>query len=535
MVEIKNRNDLKAWLKGKPREVAQIVAVRVSLRVLPFVHRAYSGGYTQSDELALASFHANAIAWPAIAGYNQKDARAAAYANATAAAANAAANAADANAAAAAYAAANAAVAANAAANAASAYAAAYAAAAYANAAYANAANAAFWTEVEKDVGRFESELTGESFSRSVERLGRYPIFSKSSKVNARVMAEWGKLKTALPSHFKPWIDWYEDRLKGARQNSTFERALLSISEKEWALDPAEVNALLAERMEQYSGDMPEYSTEPSQSGLQFSDNGLSPIDFSDTPIDADTVERPAFGAELEELQNEIRRLIEACDGRNEPVCDRLKSRLLGLDDILSNEEEHFLQEAAQTKLAIRIGRFDKLLDNEENATEDPENDAPLLPKNLFDDSQNLKLELFTFSQDLTQVKSYQHRKARAKDEEAVAADFERLPAIIGDSPDVVASSVGEVLDELVEASKEDIETEKLLKATSDNLFQAIGNRISAAFKKARELGGDFASKVGQTAAARMIVDNWQSIQTIVGGKLAKFLTWIVELVMGGG
>ena len=62
MVDVKSRNDLVAWLSDKPREWAQVIAVRAALRVLPMalIERASSDW---DQKFAQGLFRAVCIAW----------------------------------------------------------------------------------------------------------------------------------------------------------------------------------------------------------------------------------------------------------------------------------------------------------------------------------------------------------------------------------------------------------------------------------------------------------------------------------------
>ena len=67
MVDIKNSDDLREWLKGKPREYSVVIASRIALRVLPIVGRIYSediDSITQND-LIKYNFFINLISWSA--------------------------------------------------------------------------------------------------------------------------------------------------------------------------------------------------------------------------------------------------------------------------------------------------------------------------------------------------------------------------------------------------------------------------------------------------------------------------------------
>lgn len=74
----------------------------------------------------------------------------------------------------------------------------------------------------------------------------------KMTKESAQLSAFWSKLSLTLRKlnqDWDVWIDWYEDRCAGRKQNATFEKALLTLTEEEWKDNPADVNILIKDRM----------------------------------------------------------------------------------------------------------------------------------------------------------------------------------------------------------------------------------------------------------------------------------------------
>lgn len=262
MVVVRSKADIKHELIDKPREVSVAIAVRVVLRVLPFLNRAKKGrGFERGFLLSVfrcAGIPAFAGMWP-IAGMDI----AAAYAANAAADAAIAADAANAAANAAAGAIAYATFSANAAAVTPNAFdAGAHVADASDYAAY--VFDAAAYAAVSKDMALLLPFLDG-NLEYGLLELARTPLWPDHElSLPEEVSKEWHALKAQLLSregeNWQVWTDWYEDRLNGFANrapNMELEKARIErLSDEDWkhSDNPAHVNGILAEIEAEFRG-----------------------------------------------------------------------------------------------------------------------------------------------------------------------------------------------------------------------------------------------------------------------------------------
>lgn len=249
-VAISSREELEVWLEDKPREWAQVIALRAALRVLPFAcEPAAFSGRIVDPRLPLAVFRASAISSGAakiplddIAAYAAAAARAASAARAAAADAARAASAARA-----AYAAADAVRVAASTARASAAARAAFAADT------ASAASAAFavWQSIVVDCDRLDhGAVVGAVIEAPLWPNGLLP--EALAPIWTRASA-W--LDANPPDGFPTWREWYERKLQGKRfefegfneaaEREFFDR-LFAQDNSWWNRKPEAVNAEIA-------------------------------------------------------------------------------------------------------------------------------------------------------------------------------------------------------------------------------------------------------------------------------------------------
>ena len=254
MPSITTREEVEDWLDGKPREWAQLLAVRAALRVFPLVDPPEA-----QFELTLAVLRTLFISWAAAAWPTSKTriAVSASYTNAVAVA-NAIGNAliGVADVAAGGHVAWPAA---DAAARAAATYLhvhqdAVAGAAANACAAAAAAGTAHLWSEIQHDVAELEM------LEAPYNVLALRPLWRGTRELGGRWQAMKSTLRARRDEHWEPWIGWYERRLGGrslvfagltARGNEDFCISLATESGAFWDRPVSFVNAEIEARLEQ--------------------------------------------------------------------------------------------------------------------------------------------------------------------------------------------------------------------------------------------------------------------------------------------
>jgi hypothetical protein len=260
LAEINNREELEAWLRMQPREVAVTLAARAALRVLPLVWTARYAGYKGDlfEDIVLPVFRATAVAW-ATAKYPAHATRLKGAAASAASVARTAASATTSTGGGHNFAAAAAGAAAmstleypepssdtpfrvtgivEAAINASG------AAAANAAAATLSAVTgAAFWPAVSIDATRVEGPASA---------IDGSPLWTQGQPVELQSL--WQELKVALRAtkqDWEVWTDWYDDRLDGRVREEERELAYVRIDDALWNQGPAIVNAEIKRRIDE--------------------------------------------------------------------------------------------------------------------------------------------------------------------------------------------------------------------------------------------------------------------------------------------
>lgn len=344
VANIYDSDSLEAWLVGQPREVAVIIAARAALRALPLVVSDGEGDRGDKSAAFLLPY-CRAVAaawvagtWPTHAATVRSAASDAAFASDAASdtafasdsvfAADSAAAAADA-----AFAVVAAADSADAAVAAAAASDAADAAAAAADAAFAAAAasRAAFASGAASDgaaagatraAGSFGADASYDRINDDVKfiesgrdffELGLAPLWR--GNIPDLIRQSWDGFWNAQPKdayrRWSVWIDWYEDRLKGAAGSrpviEELEVARVLIPDKEWEQGAAHVNALIKLLEEEHRRVDPDDVGGQEPIGTLFSDDGPEVDRNSDGRRD-----RPTSGEVAEDFHAQLREALDA-------------------------------------------------------------------------------------------------------------------------------------------------------------------------------------------------------------------------------
>ena len=238
VLEIETREELEAWFRGQPPEVAQVVAARAALRALPFIIEA-KGGDNFSSNILLPVFRAVVTSWVA-RRYPAHDVAEAAisavslvhasdHASAVLYAAEAAAHSAH--------------FASTSSASAAVSY-------AY-SASY--SADAASWKESLQDCVFLEDAIQqGENAEQASRELAGHPLW-RTQPMPSEAYENWLKFKDFLLSagdNWIVWVNWCHMRLEGGNTLNapydllqTLDVRIANLDEEFWKQGPAVVNA----------------------------------------------------------------------------------------------------------------------------------------------------------------------------------------------------------------------------------------------------------------------------------------------------
>ena len=251
MVEFKGTVQLEAWLTDQPREVSVAIAARAVLRAVDIFYEEFEGSDLKSpgpvDKIVLEFFRTSALTWSSIGGHHRTEALAAAHNLSSSALFGSVVNTGTADvvrAAEFAFSTAAAAAAAAAGSPVDEVEVADFAVSTVitimaARKADAPSAARLIWRAISQDVTAIENGMGAVALAQSPLNLPQ--------KVTR--WREFADFLTRRDPNWRFWVDWYEARLAGHPPSRRFERALLSLTEKEWEADARTVNALLMERM----------------------------------------------------------------------------------------------------------------------------------------------------------------------------------------------------------------------------------------------------------------------------------------------
>ena len=310
MVEFKGTVQLEAWLTDQPGEVSVAIAARAVLRAVDILYDEFEEIYSKPkgafDKIVLEFLRTSALTWSSIGGHHRTEAVAAAHNLSSSGIFGSVVNTGTADVVRAAE------------------FAFSTAAAAAGSpvdevevadfavstvitimaARKADAPSAArlIWRAISQDVTAIENGMGAVALAQSPLNLPQ--------KVTR--WREFADFLTRRDPNWRFWVDWYEARLAGHPPSRRFERALLSLTEKEWEADARTVNALLMERM--HAGGR------PAVSAFYFK-NGKIEGEYNDLHPEAPEHLASELHGELRrQLTSLHRRLFDNFQG--DPTCD---------------------------------------------------------------------------------------------------------------------------------------------------------------------------------------------------------------------
>ena len=265
MAEIKNEEDLKQWLIGRPVEVSRVIALRCALRVLPLINKGLETteqfGYQAARDKLLPVFRAYSSVLAVSLFPNMAEnltpfvlsplsANIVAVAVASSESVSSTANlvvssAFDADCT-------RSALTLDSAAATAAATASASARATHVGGFAASLAEAGIWRAIEMDCGVLErGSSTGNLANSQLWPLGQPDWFVNS-------WAELRTLLTSLGDDWQVWLDWFQRRIEGTVVDEKLESRRVLIPDQDWLKGPAHVNALIRKLEEERAREISE-------------------------------------------------------------------------------------------------------------------------------------------------------------------------------------------------------------------------------------------------------------------------------------
>lgn len=460
MIDISNREELETWLEDKPIEWSQVLATRISLRILPLIFVGFeSGNLLREDQQILSRFRAMFISWAA-RKYPAHDM--ASTAKAAAEAVNAIPNA-------------------NATPSVTASAAASAAASTPAN------SHAEFWTSINEDC---EILLGYGPLDPAALRLIAQVLWS--ARTEGLPFPEWvseavttlERALLAIDGNWHVWIDWYRHILHThpcwELRAENAERLTVRIAEQNeqfWEKSPKAVNAVIAEWLATLREDEAKEIAAPEQP--LGSDRAATSFIFAGGKID--TAAPTAWADDTE-------------------IAESLRKAAL---DIARELQQRFLSSNAEPKLSASISKGVDVLDRPVSSIQ-PD-------------------ELRLFAQSISaKARAYGHQNAEWELSVDTVEGLFRFSSLLEDLQGIVKSDLQQNAEDIraLEITPEHL---KQAKAISDDFQQAVGTSSSLFTKNAEEIF-QTAATISDNAPTQKVQIQVEGERILISENLARAL-----------